>query len=85
MRSIFLIAGAALALSACGSGGEGEEANTLVVNDMTMDDSATANAMLNGDLNGMTIGNETMDANTQNAVEQDLTTNDADTNLANGL
>ena len=50
-----------------------------------MDDSATANAMLNGDLNAMTIGNETMDANTQNAVEQDLTTNDADTNLANGL
>ena len=85
MRSIFLFAGAALALSACGSGGEGEEANTLVVNDMTMDDSATANAMLNGDLNGMTIGNETMDANTQNAVEQDLTTNDADTNLVNGL
>ncbi len=85
MRSIFLIAGAALALSACGSGGEDEEANTVVVNDITMNESATDDMMLNGDVNAMTIGNETMDANTQNAVEQDLTTNDADTNLANGM
>jgi hypothetical protein len=83
MRSIFLIAGIALALSACGNGGE--EANTLVVNDMTINDGTTDNSMLNGDMNAMTVGNEIMDANTQNAVEQDLTTNDADTNLANGM
>jgi hypothetical protein len=52
---------------------------------MTINDGATNNSMLNGDMNAMTVGNETMDANTQNAVEQDLTTNDADTNLANGM
>jgi hypothetical protein len=84
MRSILLIAGAALALSACGSGDESEEADTLAVNDMVINDSTTDNSMLNGEVNAMTIGNETMDA-TQNAVEQDLTTNDADTNLANGM
>jgi lipopolysaccharide export system protein LptC len=49
---------------------------------MMMDDSASANAMLSGDKNAMTIGNEIKDSTTQNAVEQGLTTNDADTNLA---
>ena len=48
---------------------------------MMMDDSASANAMLSGDKNAMTIGNEIKDT-TQNAVERGLTTNDADTNLA---
>ena len=49
---------------------------------MMMDDSASANAMLSGDKNAMTIGNEIKDSTTQTAVEQGLTTNDADTNLA---
>jgi hypothetical protein len=45
---------------------------------MTMD----ANAM-NGA--GTMGGNGSMDANTQNMMQRDATTNDPDTNLANGL
>lgn len=85
MRSIFLIAGVALSLAACGSGGGADEANTLNADNMLVNDGAMMDPTMNGDLNGMTVGNETMDANTQNAVEQDLNTNDADTNLANGM
>ena len=85
MRTIMLIGGAALALSACGSNNEGSDANTLAVDNMLVDDSATANAMLEDDLNGVGTANGTMDANTANAVAQDLNTNDPDTNLANGL
>ena len=82
MRSIFLIAGAALALSACGSNNsESTEANTLEVNTLVVDDGALAN----GDLNAVGTENGMIDANTANAVQQDLNTNDPDTNLSNGL
>ena len=80
MRVLILAAGAALTLAAC-SGGGGEEANA----DANMTD---MNA-------GMTDPNATTDANmtmnaadgmnaTENAVVNDLTSNDADANLANG-
>ena len=82
MRSIILIAGAALALSACGSNSsESTDANTLEVNTLVVDDGALAN----GDLNAVSTENGMIDANTANAVQQDLNTNDPDTNLANGL
>jgi hypothetical protein len=85
MRSILLIGGAALALSACGNNNESSDANTLTADNVLVDDSATANAMLEGDLNAVSGANGAMDANTANAVAQDLNTNDPDTNLANGL
>ena len=85
MRTILLIGGAALALSACGSNNDASDANTLAVDNMLVDDSAAANGMLEGDLNAVGAENGTMDANTANAVAQDLNTNDPDTNLANGL
>ena len=85
MRTI-LLAGVALALSACG-GGEtaANEANALSADNMLMDE----NLML--DPNASVDGATTLDANgsvnssTQNLMEKDATTNDPDTNLANGL
>ena len=64
------------------------------------DDNATANMDANMDANMMVTDNMGMDANiaangamnpadgmnaTENAMANDLTTNDADTNLANGM
>jgi hypothetical protein len=83
MRSIFLITGAALTLAACGGGGGTEEANTMTSDNMLVNDGAMMDPTMNGDMNAM--GNTTMDANTQNAAEQDLTTNEADTNVTNGM
>ena len=94
MRMI-LLASAALALSACGGGGsEGNDANALGADNMMLDQ----NMMMDGNMmmdpnmsaNGMTgmtgmDANGAMDANTQNMMAQDATTNDPDTNLANGL
>ena len=90
MRALILITGAALAVSACGGGGDDSANTDLAVNNMIVDDSATANAMLEGDMNAMgdlnAMGDmNAMDPSTQNAMQQDLSTNDADTNLANGL
>lgn len=85
MRSLFLIGAAALALAACDSNSSGDEANTLAVDNMIVDDGATADATLNGDMNGVTANGMAADANTAEAIEKDLTTNDPDTNLANGF
>jgi len=94
MRTI-LLAGVALALSACGGGSdtatEGGEANALTADNMMTDPnlmmdpnmSMDANASMNG-MTGMDA-NATMDANTQNMMMKDATTNDPDTNLANGM
>lgn len=80
MRTMFLLAGAALALSACGGANEADEADTLAVNNVIVDESMTTDDTLNADVNAVVT-----DANTQNAIVEDLTTNDADTNLANGM
>jgi hypothetical protein len=89
-----ILAGAAvLTLSACGGGSEANDANamgadnTMMIDPMmdpntTMDQNAmnAAGTMgANGGANGM------VDANTQNMMQRDATTNDPDTNLANGL
>ncbi len=81
---------AALTLTACGGGNEANEA--AADNAMTTDHSMAMDpAMMNGmdanatmDANAMG-GNATMDANTQNAMMNDMNTNDPDTNLANGM
>ena len=85
MRTI-LLAGVALALSACGSGGSETAANdALSADNMLMDE----NLML--DPNASVDGTTNLDANgavnstTQNLMEKDAVTNDPDTNLANGL
>jgi hypothetical protein len=90
MRMIALAA-VALALSACGGGESGTSADgaNVSTDNLMMDD---ANMMLdaNASMNGMG-GAGGMDANmstnaaTENLMMKDATTNDADTNLANGL
>jgi len=91
MRTI-LLAGAVLALSACGGGeSEANEANALATDNMMLDQNLAvdANMMLdaNGSMNGMTgmDANVAGDANTQNLMAVDANTNAPDTNLANGL
>lgn len=87
MRALLMIAGASLALSACGGGNadNANEVDTLAVNNLIVDD-GSANMMMNGDMNAMTgDSNMMMDSNTQNAIQQDMNTNDPDTNLANGI
>jgi hypothetical protein len=87
---ILLVAGVAL-LSACGGGSQSEgDNNAMATDNMMMDQNMTMDqnmmmdpAAMNGTAN-MGAGG-TVDANTQNMMMKDATSNDADTNLANGL
>ena len=88
---MMILAGAVLALSACG-GGETEANNTMALDNTMMSDpmmdpnmSIDANSMnMTGDMSGTMNG--TMDANTTaNMMAVDANTNSPDTNLANGL
>jgi hypothetical protein len=76
MRAYLLIGVAALGLAACGRDDRAEDANMADAN-MTMEENLALdmNADANVDVN----------ADTANAMAEDLTTNDADTNLANGM
>ena len=82
---------AALTLSACG-GGE-TQTNEMAADNAVMDNTMAMDpAMMNGtmDANAMDANmtmdaNGTVDANTVNAMAKDATTNDPDTNLANGM
>lgn len=77
MRLLIIAAGAALALSACSNGNDAQNNTTdLQVGNLIVDQNAVDGA--NADMNAMN------DAATQNAVMNDLTHNDPDTNLANG-
>ena len=84
MRSIILVAGAMLAVSACGS--KSDESNTLAVNNLVVEDLSNGSdtMMMNGDMNAMDM-NSMNSAETANAVATDMNTNDPDTNLANGM
>jgi len=84
MRSIILIAGSMLALSACGS--NSEEANTLAVNNLVVEDLSNGSdtMTMNGDMNAMDM-NAMNGSDTANAMATDMNTNDPDTNLANGM
>lgn len=77
MRLLILAAGAALALSACSSGNDAQNNTTdlQVGNLIVNEDTANAAGMDMNAMNG---------ASDQNAVMNDLTHNDPDTNLANG-
>lgn len=81
MRALILVAGAALAVSACSSNDDAN--NTMVVEDNmsadmnTMDMNATDPSMTLNAADGMNA--------TENAVVNDLTNNTADANLANGM
>ena len=86
---MLLVAGVAL-LSACGGGQtEGDNAamasdNMMMDQNMTMDQNMMMDpAAMNGTTNMGDGG--TVDAATQNMMMKDATSNDADTNLANGL
>ena len=75
MRALILVAGAALALSACGKNDATDDTNTLDVNTVVVDNSADATMDMNA-----------MDANGMNSAESmDMNMNDADTNLTNGM
>ena len=85
MRAFIFAAGAALTLAACGGGGtEANEANStdLEVNNLVVNDPAALGMDANLDAN--LDANATLDASTENAVAEDLTTNAPDANLANG-
>ena len=93
MRTIALAA-VALALSACGGNDSAQDANALGTENLMVDDNLMmdSNAMLdaNASMNGMgeaggMDANASTNASTENMMMQDATTNDADTNLANGL
>ena len=86
MRTIILLAGSVLALSACGSNNEANQTD-LAVNNLVVEDlsNGTDTMMMNGgDMNGMDM-NSMNSAETANAVATDMNTNDPDTNLANGM
>ena len=81
MRLLILAAGAALALAACSSGNDAQNnanATDLQVGNLIINDTGDMNAMAPTDMNAVT------NSDTQNAMMNDLTHNDADTNLANG-
>ena len=86
MRKLIL-AGVVLTLAACGGSGDTEtnQANGMMVDNMMIDQNMMMDQ--NGSMNALPPmdGNGAMDANTQNMMQQDATTNDPDTNLANGL
>jgi hypothetical protein len=79
MRAFLLISCAALGLAACGDN-DADEANMADAN-MMMEENVALDPALNTDAN-LAAG---ADPATQNLVNQDLATNDADANLANGL
>ena len=84
MRKI-LLAGVALALSACGGGGtETNNAAVMTTDNMLMDENLMLDQNMMNGMAGMDA-NATIDANTANLMMEDATSNDADTNLANGL
>jgi hypothetical protein len=79
MRYLILAAGAALALAACSNGNDAQNNGTdLEVGNLIVNDTGDMNAMAPVDMNATTTNTD------MNATANDLTTNDADTNLANG-
>jgi hypothetical protein len=78
MRLLILAAGAALALAACSSGNDAQNNSTdLQVGNLNNTDTDAKNAAAQVDMNAT-------NSDTQNAMMNDLTHNDVDTNLANG-
>lgn len=96
MRVLFFVAGAALTLAACGGTESTTNTSTTGTNMMASDPmmmngsdpmmGGTMGNTMGGDM-GNTMGGNMMGADpaTQNAMRQDMNTNDPDTNLANGM
>jgi hypothetical protein len=81
MRYLILAAGAALSLAACSNNNDAQNADNgvdLQVGNLVVENTGDMNAMAPTDMNAVTTND------TQNAMMNDLTHNDADTNLANG-
>lgn len=88
MRALILVAGAALALSACGGGNEAAntEANAMAIDNMSMDANMTMDAnMMDMNMGGADANMATNGAVEANMMAQDMNTNAPDTNLANGM
>ena len=83
MRALILVAGAALAVSACSSNEAAE--NTTDLNAVDANVIVDTNDLTSIDAVNDTDANLALDANTANAVAADLTTNTPDANLANGI
>ena len=82
MRALILVAGAALAVSACSSN---DDANNTMVVDENMSADMNTTMDMNATDPSMTLnGADGMNA-TENAMVNDMSTNAADTNLANGM
>lgn len=86
----FLVIGAALALGACGDRDTRSDEANMAADNMMIDQNMAMDPMMNADanmtmdpmMNGTTNG---LDPATQNMIEQDMNTNNPDTNLANGM
>ena len=88
----FLIVGATLARAACGGGGTESDSVNVAADNMMMDQNMAIDpALMNGTGNmamdpAMANGaGNAADPATQNMMQQDMNTNDPDTNLANGM
>ena len=81
MRGFTMISIAALGLAACGGNdaATNNDMNAMTADNMMVDQ----NAAMTGP--GGMDGNVETNATTENMMMNDLTTNDADTNLANGM
>jgi hypothetical protein len=84
---IIALAGLALALSACGgnNNSSADDANALGADNMMVDDNLMLDANASMNSAGGMDANASTNAATENLMMKDATTNDADTNLANGL
>ena len=79
MRVLILAAGAALSLTACGKADSPTD-DMNAADNMMIDNMVVANDTGGMDANAMTNAGEEA-----NMMANDLATNDADTNLANGM
>lgn len=86
----FLVIGAALALGACGDRDTRSDEANMAADNMMIDQNMAMDPMMNADAN-MTMDpmmngtTNDLDPATQNMIEQDMNTNNPDTNLANGM
>lgn len=96
MRTLILVAGAALSLAACGSNRDeaiNADANLLAAdnmapmdaNMMATDANMMGSNMMDANMGGMDSNMMTNGSAEANLMAQDLNTNAPDTNLANGL